>query len=244
MPPSNRPPKTSVLIARRIVDQIQRLGKKPGDQLPSEKIMLDEYGVGRGTLRESLRFLELQGIVSIKPGPQGGPVIEQPNATGVATSLMLLLQFERAPYRTIIEAREALEPAIAGLAAERLTDAALEPLIRNVELMGEHIDDESVFLELNQEFHDLVAIGSGNELFRHLIEALIDILDGSSVGIDYPEHRRRAILSAHVRILESLQAHDADAAIQAMQQHVGAYLKFVQAKFPGLAERPITWLMP
>ena len=87
--------------------------------------MLEEYQVGRGTLRESLRFLELQGIISLKPGPGGGPVVERPEATSLATSLMLLLQFADAQYRVVAEARVALEPTMARLAAERMTAESL-----------------------------------------------------------------------------------------------------------------------
>ena len=65
-------PKTAMIVARRIVRDIDRLSLQPGDKLPPERVMLEEYQVGRGTLRESLRFLELQGIISLKPGPGGG----------------------------------------------------------------------------------------------------------------------------------------------------------------------------
>jgi GntR family transcriptional repressor for pyruvate dehydrogenase complex len=244
VPSGIRPQKTSVLIAQRIVEEIQRLGKSAGDRLPPEKVMLDEYGVGRGTLRESLRFLELQGVISIKPGPQGGPVVEQPSSSGLATSLTLLLQFERAPYRTIIEAREALEPAIASLAAERLSDADLARLKANIDAMAENVDDERTFLMLNREFHDIVATGSGNELFHHLIEALIGILDGSSVGIDYPTRRRLAINAAHEKIYETLASRDPEAAAIAMRLHINEYSKYVQRRFPTLADGPIVWVTP
>jgi GntR family transcriptional repressor for pyruvate dehydrogenase complex len=67
----SRAPKTAMIVARRIVRDIDRLSLGPGDKLPPERVMLEEYQVGRGTLRESLRFLELQGIISLKPGPGG-----------------------------------------------------------------------------------------------------------------------------------------------------------------------------
>src|SRR5579863_4724994 len=93
-------PKTATIVARRIVRDIDRLSLEAGDKLPPERVMLEEYQVGRGTLRESLRFLELQGIISLKPGPGGGPVVERPEATSLATSLMLL-QFADAQYRVV-----------------------------------------------------------------------------------------------------------------------------------------------
>ncbi|MGO1236570.1 FadR/GntR family transcriptional regulator, partial [Microbacterium gubbeenense] len=103
-----RPQKTALLVAQQIVADIQQRGNVAGDRLPPEKVMLEQYQIGRGTLRESLRFLELQGMITLKPGPGGGPVVEQANGTGLATSLTLLLQFENAPYRDIVEARNSV----------------------------------------------------------------------------------------------------------------------------------------
>ena len=66
---------------------------RPGDKLISEQKMVERYGVARGSLREALRFLELQGVLRIKSGPGGGPVIDTPNAHHFASTLALLLQF-------------------------------------------------------------------------------------------------------------------------------------------------------
>ncbi len=68
----NRPQKTALLIAQRIVQYIDQNNLGPGDRPPPERIMMETYEAGRGTLRESLRFLELQGVLSFKPGPGGG----------------------------------------------------------------------------------------------------------------------------------------------------------------------------
>src|SRR6266436_372851 len=132
---SVRPPKTAMLLAQRIVADINRRGNTVGDRLQPERVMLEEYDVGRGTLRESLRFLELQGIISLKPGPGGGPVVEQPQASSLATSLMLLLQFSDAQYRVVAEARVALEPMMARLAAERMTPESFAELSETVKAM-------------------------------------------------------------------------------------------------------------
>ncbi len=53
--------------------------------------------------------------------------------------------------------------------------------------MHDHLDNQGVFLEENKRFHDVIAHGSGNMLFGLLVDALLGILDGSAIGIDYPE---------------------------------------------------------
>jgi GntR family transcriptional repressor for pyruvate dehydrogenase complex len=234
-------PKTAMIVARRIVRDIDRLSLGAGDKLPPERVMLEEYQVGRGTLRESLRFLELQGIISLKPGPGGGPVVERPEATSLATSLMLLLQFADAQYRVVAEARVALEPTMARLAAERMTPESLAELSDTVKAMEAGLDDQATFLEANKRFHDIIAWSSDNALFGYLVDALADILDGTMLGIDYPAHRRAAILRAHRTILDALERKDPVAAEEAMAKHIEEYARYAERKFPDVLARRVVW---
>ncbi|WP_377010008.1 FadR/GntR family transcriptional regulator [Arthrobacter sp. GCM10027362] len=236
-----RPQKTAVLVAQRIVADIQRRGNTVGDRLPPERAMLEEYQIGRGTLRESLRFLELQGVIALKPGPGGGPVVQQPDGSGLATALTLLLQFENAPFRTIAESRTGLEPMMAQLAAMRMSDAQIAELKYSVDHMGEHLGDEAEFLEMNKRFHDIIAHGSGNVMFGYLVESLLGMLDGSAIGIDYPEHRRGAVHAAHANIYEAIAARDPEASAAAMHDHIAAYAHYAERKFPELLDMPISW---
>jgi GntR family transcriptional regulator, transcriptional repressor for pyruvate dehydrogenase complex len=238
---STRPQKTALLLAQRIVADIGRNGSQVGARLPPERMMLEQYSIGRGTLRESLRFLELQGVISLKPGPGGGPIVRQPDGSSLAIALTLLLQFENAPFRTIAESRGGLEPMTAQLAAQRMSEEALGELRASVELMSAEIDSQAIFLEENKRFHDLIAHGSGNAMFGLLIDALLGILDGSAIGIDYPEIRRRAVVKAHGRILESLEARDPDTAATAMRDHISEYLRYAERKYPEVLDAPIRW---
>lgn len=236
-----RPQKTALLVAQQIVADIQRRGNIPGDRLPPEKVMLEQYQIGRGTLRESLRYLELQGLISLKPGPGGGPVVEKPNGAGLATSISLLLQMENAPYRNIVEARGSLEPAMSRLAAQRISDEDLAVLKDNLDRMLAGIDDEATFTDTNQEFHDLIAHASGNHLFAHLIDALTGILDGTSIGVEYPQRRRLAVHEAHKRIYEALASHDPIAAADTMREHIAEYTDYIMRKYPAIIDAPISW---
>src|SRR5215467_4706463 len=124
----SRPPKAAMLVAQRIVRDIARTGLRPGALLPPERAMLETYETGRGTLREALRLLEFQGVIALKPGPGGGPILMNPAPSHLASTLQLLMQLNQAPYRVIVEVRTALEPMISQLAAERITDESLSEL--------------------------------------------------------------------------------------------------------------------
>lgn len=241
MPTKVRPQKTALIVAKRVVDEIHRRGLSAGDRLPPEKAMLEQYGIGRGTLREALRFLELQGILTLKPGPGGGPVVEQPDATHLANGLLLLLQFSDARVSSIVEARRDLEPVMARHAASRMGEDALARLASSVDQMRDHLDDHEIFLETDRDFHALVAWGSGNPLYGFLVDALIDIVDGTPVGADHPGRRRRAVLAAHERILAALSEHDGDSSHAAMSEHMEEVTTYLQRHHPDVLGTTVIW---
>lgn len=241
MSASPRPQKIALIVAKRVVDDIHRDGHTVGDRLPPERVMLENYGVGRGTLREALRFLELQGILTLKPGPGGGPVIEKPDATHLANGLLLLLQFSDAPFSMIVEARGDLEPIMARHAASRMAPDALDRLGTSVDQMRDHLTDREVFLATNREFHELIAWGSGNAMYGFLIDALVDIVDGTHMGVDYPERRRKAVLSAHERIFSALTEHDGDNSFEAMSEHMNEFVRYMQRRYSDALNQTVTW---
>ena len=238
---SSRPQKTALIVAKRVVEDIYKSGQSAGDRLPPERVMLEHYGVGRGTLREALRFLELQGVLTLKPGPGGGPVIEKPDATYLANGLVLLLQFSESPFSMIVEARGDLEPVMARHAASRMSAESMTQLGGSVEKMRENLADREIFLATNREVHELIAWGSGNAMYGFLIDALVDIVDGTHMGVDYPEQRRKAILSAHERIYTALEKHDGDHSFEAMEEHMREFVRYMQRRYSEVLDQTVTW---
>jgi GntR family transcriptional regulator, transcriptional repressor for pyruvate dehydrogenase complex len=237
----SRPPKAAMLVAQRIVRDIGRAGLRPGDLLPPERAMLETYETGRGTLREALRLLEFQGVIALKPGPGGGPILMNPAAAHLASTLQLLMQLNQAPYRMLIEARSSLEPVLSRLAAERIDAQALAELAGSVARMREHIDDHDAFRDSSRRFHDLIAWSSGNVLFAYIVDAVLGILDGTVIGIDGPGDRRAAILRAHEEIYAAIARHDAAAAGERMREHIESYTSHAQRKFPEILAQTVTW---
>lgn len=230
-----------MLLAQRIVSDITGRDLQPGEMLPSEKDMLTEYEVGRGTLRESLRFLEMQGVLRIKPGPGGGPVVIAPSHRNLASTIALLLQLSDAPFRDILEVRMVLEPAMARQASGRMQPEFLDGIRLTLDTMAENIDDLDAFLAENERFHELIAWCSGNHLFGYLVESLHWITDGTALGVEYPIERRQFVLKAHTKIFDAIKSQDGDAAARAMEGHIAEFLRYLEREYPQIMEAPLRW---
>jgi DNA-binding FadR family transcriptional regulator len=237
-PPARRS-KAAVVLAQSIAAEIQRRGLGAGEKLLSEQKMVERYGVARGSLREALRYLELQGVLRIKSGPGGGPVIQTPDGGHFASTLALMLQFVGARFRTIIETRWVVEPGIAALAAERATAEDLAALRACRDAMRGALADGRRFAEESRRFHDLLAFASGNPLFRFLVPALHWISDGA--GVDYSAVERKRILRGMGDILAAIEAREATVAYDLTRAFFGASLAYLDRAHSALMERPLRW---
>lgn len=237
----SRPQKAAMLIAQRIVKDALREHLEPGELLPPERLMIERYEIGRGTLREALRLLEFQGVIALKPGPKGGPILLSPDPSHLASTLILLMQLKSAPFRAIVEVRSAIEPMMSRLAATRIDDDSLMQLSDSIDQMRTNLDDQDIFFDSNKQFHDVIAWSSGNPLFGYIVDSLLGIMDGTVIGIDYPDARRRAILVAHQEVFDAIVARDPKQAEDRMRQHLEAYVDYAERKHPDLLDRVIPW---
>jgi GntR family transcriptional regulator, transcriptional repressor for pyruvate dehydrogenase complex len=237
----SRPKKTAMFLAQRIVAEIADRDLPAGSPLPAERDMLEDYGVARGTLREALRFLEIQGVITIKTGPGGGPLVGEPGSRHVASVIAMMLQLEGAPFRAVLEARTTLEPPMAAQAALRISEDDLARLDESVHRMREHLDDLDFFLHENEAFHDIVAHASGNNVFALMTSSLNWIIDGTPLGVDYPESVRKSVLTEHGRIYRAIAKHDPDRASAAMAVHIADYATYLERFYPSVLEMPLRW---
>jgi GntR family transcriptional regulator, transcriptional repressor for pyruvate dehydrogenase complex len=203
--------------------------------------MIAQYRVGRGTLRECLRYLEMNGVISMRPGPGGGPVVAEPTAHDFASTLGLFLELKRTTFGAILEVREVLEPAIAAAAARACRPEVVSALTDSVQRMEAGLGDLSQFLEENERFHRLIATSAGNPVFELLIGSLDYITDGSRLGIDFPPKRREAVCQAHRVIADAIAAGDAVAAESAMHRHVHEFRRYASKNYPVAERSALRW---
>jgi DNA-binding FadR family transcriptional regulator len=203
--------------------------------------MLEKYQTGRGTLREALRLLEFQGVITLKPGPRGGPVLRSPDGAHLASTIVLLMQMQQGPLRAILEVRTAMEPIIIGNAADRISNESLDELKRTIVQMRENIDDRHLFADANKRFHHIIAWSSGNALYGYIIDSLLEIVDGTVLAVASPGQRRTAILKAHDEVLKALVSRDPEASQARMREHLEAYQRHAGRMFPEALAETIPW---
>ncbi len=200
----------------------------PGDRLPSEREMMETFGVSRPTIREALRVAESLGLVAVRHGDPGGPrVLGQPSV-GVSRVLDGLLAAERASVAELLEVRMVLEGSAARLAAQ--SGADLGPLEEAYAAMA-HAPDFARFVEADTLFHRRVAEVGGNRLLVVMLDALHDPivrLITKSLARESEDQTRSQILRNHEQILAAIRDRDGATADRRSRCHLfDLYAKIV-----------------
>lgn len=232
--------RAAVRIARRLVDEIRRRRLRPGTQLDAEHRMIDELGASRATVREALRFLELQGALRIKAGPGGGPVVSVPGADHLASVLSLHLQFADASFRSVVVARCSIYPVLAAEAAANASPEDVSTLHESLARLHEGQHDPELFVDEARRFMNLIASASGNRVLAVLVEALHRMSGEKSAAWD--ERQRRSALRSYERVVQAIDAGEGEEARRVMAQSMDAALRSAERMAPDQLKRPIAWI--
>jgi GntR family transcriptional repressor for pyruvate dehydrogenase complex len=206
-----------------IVEQIEGLLEKgelrPGDQLPPERQLAEQFQVSRASVREALRTLELLGIVETRPG--GGTFVRQTSPEDLTRPLTSLMSRGHS-LADVIELRGLIEPAIAALAAERITSAQLAELGDIFAAQERKVTAGESYADEDTRFHELIGEASRNGLLTTMLGVVWDVLRESREQWLQTNQRAHSSLDAHGRILAALKVRDAEAARRAAADHIKA----------------------
>src|SRR5690349_18248165 len=141
--------RTAEIVADELRRQIIDGELADGDLLPRQEVLVEQFNVSLVSLREALRILETEGLVSVRRGNRGGAIVHAPAKASAAYMLGLLLQSDTVPLADLGMALQELEPACAALAARRPDRAStlVPELTRINDSMAENLDDGRLFTE-------------------------------------------------------------------------------------------------
>jgi GntR family transcriptional repressor for pyruvate dehydrogenase complex len=204
----------------RIQEQIRSGSLRPGSRLPPENELAAQLGVGRSSIREAVKALELIRVLDVRHGDGTYVTSLQPHLLleGVGFAVDLV---QDDAILEVVEVRRLFEPVATGLAANRIDDAALERLGEYVEAMQEAGDDQERLVHCDHAFHSTVFQATGNRTLTSVLEGLSSrtfrarvwrgVLEGDASQQTIREHRA---------IHQALEAHDSTLAEAAALMHV------------------------
>lgn len=229
--------KASERVAQDIVRDIVRHGLLTGDRLPLEADMVGQYGVSRTSLREALRLLEVQGLISLKPGPGGGAVVGSVEPSHLARTLALHFHLGAATYADVMATQVAMEGLCARVAAMNpQRHERLAPWFEQ-----EMPDGVPAFRELTVGFHGVIYDLTGNPVLSLLTQAVTHIVTQHVIMTMDPVDLRPAILEDHAALARVIADGDADLAERRMAAHFQAQHDHFAARSPARLKESIEW---
>lgn len=206
-------------IVKQIEDSVLKGILKPGDQLPAERELAEQFGVSRTAVREAIKALSEKGLVESYSGR--GTFITNGTSHAIRQSLDLIMKIGQAEGSSHLgEVRDILEPEIAALAASRAEEQHLESLREAVSVMDASMHDADAFIEADLDFHLALAEAAANPLILSLIDSIVGLLREQRMRIFQTEGGPERGQYHHRRILRAVENRDAEKARQYMRAHL------------------------
>jgi len=224
--------KTAEIVARTLRRLIAEGHLNDGDYLPTEAELINQFSVSRATLREALRLLESDGLISVRRGSRSGARVRMPGAEIVARPAGLLLQASGATLADIMAARSSIEPSAARLLAQQGTPQAFDEL---ESILAKDIPAAFESGRLNEAmatFDRRLVELTGSATLSLITGMLHEITDQHTAEV---LRRRRKISKAHYdvlmdsyrRLIDLLRAGDGDAAEAHCRRHMDTTRKLL-----------------
>lgn len=233
-------PKLSDLIVEDVKRWIVTERKQPGDKLPNEKELVEQFGVNKSTVREALKALEVKGLISTRTGPGGGATLQQVSVDHVSEPLRNFLHFHHLDGHHIYQLRKVLEPELAASVVGLLSPDRLAQLEENIQTCARQPTNEDELRAqrvAELEFHNLLVESCPNPILAFVCRFLNDLLRDLMVYKNAMDHQHfgEANVNFHGKLLVAFKkgdaakvrklmtAHmvDAEAHMHEMEAHVG-----------------------
>jgi DNA-binding FadR family transcriptional regulator len=228
-----RQPRIADLIASRLRTRIVNGEIADGNLLPKQDELLEEFEVSRPSLREALRILETEGLITVRRGNMGGAVVHAPKPEAAAFMMGLVLQAGQVPLTDLAEALGRLEPACAAACADRpdRSQTAVPVLRAAIDDAEQNLDNAMAFTQIAHRFHDELVGQCGNETLRLTVGTLLTLwstqesawAEGAEARHAFPDrHLRLTALRAHRKLVDAIERGDASEAARISYVHMEA----------------------
>jgi GntR family transcriptional regulator, transcriptional repressor for pyruvate dehydrogenase complex len=218
-------------IYRKMVSHLLRGDWAPGEKIPPERELCQQLGVGRASLREALKALEIMGMIETRLG-DGTYVCERSEFLS-RPLLWAITSSSEADAHELVEARKLIEVELSGLAAERATSDDLKEIGVHLDRMENSLEDLEQFQRSDIGFHVAVAQAAHNNILMNallLIRNLLQNWIGSTLKIAGVAEKA---LNQHQRIFLAIAKKNPSSARSAMQAHLEEMARYLLASQSG-----------
>lgn len=235
-----RQPRLAEMVAASLRDDILTGKLKEGDSLPRQEHLFEEFQVSLPAVREAMRILETEGLISVRRGNVGGAVVHLPSPESTARMISMVLQVRNTTLGDVSGALLHMEPVCAGLCAAREDrETEVVPHLRAaLEKQQENFDDLATWTPLARQFHEAIVETCGNETMKIVIGSLESIWSAHESTVwadatlinryqddpDSPTARksRRAAIRDHEKLLAAIESGNEEKATQIASAHMAA----------------------
>ena len=225
-----------------IVQQIHHLIQKgkfnQGDQLPTERELVDTFKVSRASVREAIRYLESMKLVESRQG--NGTYVIASSEEALVQPLASTLFLEKDHLMDIFFIRKIIEPQVAQLAAEKATASEMNELEEILQEQAKNLAEGLNLTKTDSEFHNLLIQTAKNRVLERLLLAILDLLEQTREKNLQVEGRAQKSLKGHQEILSAIKSRNPVAALQAMRRHLEEVEHILFNKKKGGAKRSST----
>jgi len=225
-------------IVQQIRNLIQKGKLKQGDQLPTERELVDIFKVSRASVREAIRYLESMKFVKSRQGD--GTYVIASSEEALIQPLATALFLEKDSLMDILTIRKFIEPQVAQLAAEKATPSEIKELEEILEEQAKDLGDGLNFTKTDSEFHNLLTQIAKNRVLERLLFAILDLLAQTREKYLQVEGRAQKSLKGHREVLSAIKARNPVAARQAMRRHLEEIERILFNKKKGGVKRSST----
>lgn len=215
-------------VSKNIKNLIFRGVLKPGDRLPSEKELGNQFGVGRQTIREALRILEISGFIIVQRGGNGGPIVKDTILNAISSMFLDALQMERITIEEISVARLEIERMILKAVINNADESDIRSLQKNVINARKKIERKIMATEENVEFHKLLGKASKNHLFFLIIGSIMLLFVDLRSHLPLDLERSRNALRYNEAILNAIVERNLDKALKSLEELVRKTYSFYE----------------
>lgn len=223
-------PQEDQIVRRKLSDEVfDRLERmittgelKPGDEMPSERVLMERFGVGRPAIREAMQSLASRGLVAISHGERAK--VLQLTARSILQQVDLTAKIMLSQSADTLEhlknSRIFFERGMVRDAATKATAEDIAELEAILEAQRQALGQADAFMSADMQFHVRIAQVSGNPIFIAVSEAMLAWLRTYHTELLIWTGKEQLTLSEHAEILEKIAAHDADGAEAALLRHL------------------------